>query len=166
MTELMSAHFMDEQQLALALARNALGMQLPVSELCIQMGVDVQQIVTLSKNKSFIAMVKDYRAELEKDGEGIRLKSAVALEHSIPKLYSLVHNVDTPANVVVQGIKQMADMAGVNKQEVGAVAAGSGFVVNIDLSGLKGLAATTPARTAIDSTSKVSPPANTTSDED
>ena len=166
MTELMSAHFMDEQQLALALARNALGMQLPVSELCIQMGVDVQQIVTLSKNKSFIAMVKDYRAELEKDGEGIRLKSAVALEHSIPKLYSLVHNVDTPANVVVQGIKQMADMAGVNKQEVGAVAAGSGFVVNIDLSGLKGLAAATPARAAIDSTQTPVSPGSTTNDED
>ena len=141
MTELISASFVDEHELALALARNALGMQLPVTELIEQLGVDQQHVVQLSKNESFVAMVKEYKAELSKDGEGIRLKSAVALEHSIKKLYTMIHNADTPANVVVQGVKQLADMANVGKNhEVAASAAGSGFVVNIDLSGLKELA--------------------------
>ena len=140
MSQLPSVDFLDEHDLALALARNQLGMKLPVTELLEQIGIEPKYLLALSKNDAFRQMVKNYRAELEKDGEGIRLKSAVALEHSIPRLYSLVHNKDTPANVVVQGIKQMADMAGVTKPQEQAKQAGTGFQVNIDLSGLKEIA--------------------------
>ena len=143
MNELKSASFVDEHELALALARNALGMKLPITELLTQLGIDPNSMLALANNQSFKDMVKSYRAELEKDGEGIRLKSAVALEHSIPKLYALVHNDDTPANVVVQGIKQMADMAAINKQDT-IMPTGSGFVVNINLSGLDKLALKAP----------------------
>ena len=141
MTEQIAPRFVEEHEIALALARNSLGMQLPVTELVAEMGVDIRHVTQLSKSNTFVDMVKAYKRELSEDGEGIRLKSAVALEHSIKKLYTMIHNPDTPANVVVQGVKQLADMAGIGgKQDVAVVAAGSGFVVNIDLSGLKELA--------------------------
>ncbi len=154
--ELVAADFMEEHELALALARNALGLQLPVAELLQELNIDPYYVIQLAKNKPFTDMVKQYRAELEKDGMGIKLKSAVALEQSIPRLYCLVHNKNTPANVVVQGVKQLADMAGVSKPDAEATAAnGAGFVVNIDLSGLAELASamkltSTPAPVIID----------------
>jgi hypothetical protein len=136
MKDLAKETFVDEHELALQLARNALGMQLPVEEVLDRLGIAPAELIQLSKSNNFREMVKSYRSELEKDGEGIRLKSAVALEHSIKRLYRLIHDVETPANVVVQGVKQLADMAGVSKPEVQNVATGAGFVVNIDLSGL------------------------------
>lgn len=153
--QLMTQEFLDEHELALALARNALGMQLPVADLLKQLGIDPKTLLRLSKSEAFTSMVKQYRAELEKDGEGIRLKSAVALEHSIPRLYALIHNHDTPGNVVVQGVKQLADMADINKRSQ-EVAPGTGFQVNIDLSGLAQL--NNPAN--ITSTTLNPPPAS------
>lgn len=151
MSQLPTVEFINEHDLALELARNQLGMKLPVTELLDQLGIDPKYLLALSKNDAFKRMVKEYRAELEKDGEGIRLKSAVALEHSIPRLYSLVHNQDTPANVVVQGVKQLADMAEVGaKKKEQMMTAGTGFSVHIDLSGLTNNAESAPKTVVIE----------------
>lgn len=128
----------DEHQLALEIARNDLGMQRSIPELIAYLHIDKDVLLALLKNPQFKSMVRAYRAELEKDHEGVRLKSAIALEDSIPLLHRIIHHPDTPPNVVVQGCKQLADMAGLNKTQQ-AEAQGAGFVVNIDLSGLKGI---------------------------
>lgn len=126
----------DQQRIALELARNELGMQYPIRDLLKRIGVTEEEFKQYAKNEHFKKLVKKTRTDLEKDNQGIKLKSAIALEDSIEVLYRLIRDPDTPHNVVVQGIKQLADMAGVTKQET-QQQVGSGFVVNIDLSGLK-----------------------------
>jgi hypothetical protein len=129
----------DENVIALELARNHLGMGLSVPELIAKLNITEETLKLLLKNENFKQMVRAYRAELERDHEGVRLKSAIALEDSIPRLHRLIHDPETPANVVVQGCKQLGDMAGINKQQTDVKTAGSGFVVNIDLSGLSNI---------------------------
>lgn len=134
MNDLMLKDEVDTHSIALAIARNALGMQYPAAELIQHLGIDTPTFIALTRNAQFKRMVKAYRLELERDNEGIRLKSAIALEDSIPVLHRIIHDRETPPNVVVQGCKQLADQAGINKQEEKAV--GAGFQINIDLSGL------------------------------
>ena len=123
-------------QIALAIARNKLGMQLPAMALAASLGVEPSLLLELLHNKEFVKVVRKYKRELEEDNEGIRLKSAIALEDCIPALHKLVHDADTPPNVVVQGFKALAETAHANKQEDKKVS-GPGFTINIDLSGLK-----------------------------
>jgi len=123
-------------EIALAIARNHLGLQLPVGVLLDSLDIDKQVLVTLLKNTEFTKLIRKYKRELEEDGEGIRLKSAIALEDCIGRMHGLIHDVETPPNVVVQGFKVLSETAGVNKgRQEGS--SGPGFTINIDLSGLK-----------------------------
>jgi hypothetical protein len=123
-------------EIALAIARNYLGLQLPVRVLLDSLDIDEQILATLLKNTEFTKLIRKYKRELEEDGEGIRLKSAIALEDCIGRMHGLIHDVETPPNVVVQGFKVLSETAGVNKgRQEGA--SGPGFSINIDLSGLK-----------------------------
>lgn len=134
-------------QIALAVARNYLGMQLPLTELLESLGLSPYTMSALLSNDEFGKLVCKYRRELEEDNEGIRLKSAIALEACIPQLYRLVHDHETPPTVVVQGFKALAETAGVTKQDA-KTPAGPGFTINIDLSGMREL--TTAAERAIE----------------
>jgi hypothetical protein len=151
----------EEHQIALEIAKNDLGMQLPIRDLLNKLGLSAQALRALLANDNFKKMVRAYRSELEKDHEGVRLKSAIALEDSIPHLHKIIHDPDTPPNVVVQGCKQLAEMAGLNRSSNDAPT-GSGFVVNIDLSGLKNMQ--NRSSTPIDITPDVTVPTITVSD--
>lgn len=127
-----------EHEIALAIARNHIGEELPIVNLLPMLGISAERFMSLGNNASFKAMVQSYRAELEKDHEGIRIKSAIALEDCIPVMHRVIHDRDTPPAAVVSGVKQLADMAGVSKDE--KVQAGAGFSISIDLSGLEAFA--------------------------
>lgn len=126
----------DAQQLALALAKNKLGHDKPPSELLAELGIDELTVRSLLNNPSFKALVQQTKQDLEQNNEGIKLKSAIALEDSIAQFYRLIHDPDTPANVVVQAGKLLSDMSGATKAGSTDTQTGPQFVLHLDLSGL------------------------------
>jgi len=127
-----------EHDIAIALAKNQLGAKLPAQDFVDAHGIQLYEVQALSKSEHFISLVAAYKKELQEDNEGIRLKSAIALEACIPRLYKMVQHYGTPPAAVVSGVKQLAEMAGVTREE--KAIAGTGFSVNIDLTGLREIA--------------------------
>lgn len=127
----------DAQQLALALAKNKLGHDKAPAELLEELGIDPKTIAPLLANPSFKRLVQQTKQDLEANNEGIKLKSAIALEDSIAQFYKLIHDPDTPANVVVQAGKLLSDMSGATKAGAMDTPHGPSFVLHLDLSGLE-----------------------------
>lgn len=127
----------ETQQLALALARNKLGHDLPPKELVQELGISEDTLKHLLANPSFKRLVQQTKQDLESNNEGIKLKSAIALEDSIAQFYRLIHSPDTPANVVVQAGKLLSDMSGATKAANTDTNQGPSFVLHLDLSGLE-----------------------------
>jgi uncharacterized protein (UPF0147 family) len=71
----------------------------------------------LKNNPVFREMVKEAISKLRGDlnaGKRITLKSEIALEDSIPTLYTMINDPQVPANARVEGFKVMAALAGRN----------------------------------------------------
>lgn len=124
-------------EIALALARDRLGMREGPVAVAQRLGLPPQTLAVLLRNAEFARMLRKYYKELQEDHEGIRLKSAIALEDCIPRMHQLIHDEDTPPTVAVQGFKALAETAGITRADV-QTTPGTGFTINIDLSGAAG----------------------------
>lgn len=129
-------HTPSDQQVALALARNSLGAQLSVAAFVASLGIERDELAALMQSKHFKQMVAAYRAELQKDNEGVKLKAAIALEDCLPVLHKIAQNERTTGLTAVAAIKELREISGVSRQEAVATGGGSGFSLTIDLSGL------------------------------
>lgn len=92
----------------------------------------------LRKNPVFREMLREALVKLRGDlnaGKRITLKSEIALEDSIPVLYTMAHDSQIPAASRVEAVKTMAALAGRNmKGEASPIsAAGGGFAINIQI---------------------------------
>lgn len=66
----------------------------------------------------------------------IRMKAAVAVEDSIPTIYSILHDADASATARLDAFKQLATVAGADpKSSPQAASGGSGFAVTINIGG-------------------------------
>jgi len=135
-----------EHDIAMNLAKNQLGDRLSAPDFCGKYGIEIFQLRALAKSEYFKQLVASYKKELSEDNEGIRLKSAIALEACIPRLYRMIQHQRTPPAAIVSGVKQLAEMAGVTREEKAIT--GTGFSIQIDLSGLQKAADTINAANA------------------
>jgi hypothetical protein len=124
--------------IALAIAKNNLGMQLDAASLADELGLSPSELNVLLHNDAFRKLTQSYKRELEEDNQGIKLKAAIALEDCIPRMHRLIHSSDTPPNVVVLAFRALADAADVKKGS-SEVQAGTRFSISIDLSGVNKL---------------------------
>jgi hypothetical protein len=129
----------DTSALALEIARNAVGMKLPVSELIQQLNIDQATFLQLSKDEMFTKQVRSFKKELEENGVSFQLKARIQAEEMLKRNWSLVHDRETPAAVVVKAIENTVRWAGLEQKTGAAMVAqpGAGFqiIFNIPAAG-------------------------------
>lgn len=87
---------------------------LPVSEILTRFNLSANQLKLMLKDAAFKSMVLQFRTDweaAENVRERVRLKSGVALEDSIPQLYTIAHDADTTPAARIDAIKQLAALA-------------------------------------------------------
>lgn len=124
----------DTQSLALEVARNQVGMRLPVAELLAQLGVDEETFLQLAQNPLFKKQVNVYKKELEDNGVSFQLKAKIQAEEMLKRGWQIVHDSDTPPAVAVKQIENTVRWAGLdNKSTQDVQSAGSGFSITINI---------------------------------
>jgi hypothetical protein len=124
----------DQQSLALEVARNHVGMKLPVEELLQRLGVPQDYFLGIANDPVFRRLVRDFTKELEENGVSFQLKARIQAEEMLKRQWRLVHDPDTPAAVTVKAIENTVRWAGLEpKNAVQQVTPGAGFSVTINL---------------------------------
>jgi hypothetical protein len=125
---------LDEQSLALDIARNQVGMKLPIKELLERLHVPEEQFRQLSQSELFKKQVKAFVKELEENGVSFQLKAKIQAEEMLKKNWAIVHDPDTPATVAVKAIENTVRWAGLEAKANATVdvAQGAGFSITIN----------------------------------
>ena len=125
---------LDEQTLALDIARNQVGMRLPIDELLQKLHVAKEDFVKLSQSDLFKKQVKAFVKELEENGVSFQLKARIQAEEMLKKNWQIVHDPDTPATVAVKAIENTVRWGGLEptKNPTVDVAQGPGFSITIN----------------------------------
>lgn len=125
---------LDMQSLALEVARNQVGMRLPVEELLAQLGVNEETFLQLARNPLFKKQVNVYKKELEDNGVSFQLKAKIQAEEMLKRGWQIVHDSDTPPAVAVKQIENTVRWAGLdNKSTQDMQSLGSGFSITINI---------------------------------
>jgi hypothetical protein len=82
------------------------------AEICKSYGIDLDQWNRLRADKGFQQAVIRYADQLKNEGMGFRLKAQLQSEALLRKSWSIIHDVDTPANVKADLIKYTWKCAG------------------------------------------------------
>ena len=101
MNELINAE-LDMQALAMAIARNNVGQDIPLSLLLKREHVTQAQYDDLSTDKMFTQLITTYELEFVDKGFSFMTKNKVAAEDGIKDMYRLLKDPDTPAAVKVK----------------------------------------------------------------
>jgi hypothetical protein len=126
---------LDEQALALDVARNQVGMKLPIDELMQKLHIPKDRFLQLASSELFKKQVKAFVKELEDNGISFQLKARIQAEEMLKKNWQIVHDPDTPPTVAVKAIENTVRWAGLENKgtAVDATAAGSGFSITINI---------------------------------
>jgi len=124
---------LDEQTLALDIARNQVGMKLPIDELLQKLNVDKTAFMQIAQSPLFKKQVKAFVKELEENGVSFQLKARIQAEEMLKKNWQIVHDPDTPATVAVKAIENTVRWAGLEaKSNTAEVTQGPGFSITIN----------------------------------
>lgn len=91
--------------LAFEVARNQVGMQLPVEELLSQLNISKDTFLAYTRNPTFNAAARAFKKELEDSGASFELKARIQAEAMLQQLWDLVHDKEIPATVRMKGIE-------------------------------------------------------------
>ena len=109
----------------------------PENQVFANHGMDPIYGAALLKQEWFRKMVDEAKREwssINSAKERIKLKSQIAVEQSLDKMYGIVADPNTPAAARVSAFKELKDVAGVAAQEQGGPASNAP-TVNIFLNG-------------------------------
>lgn len=125
------------QSLALDIARNEVGMKLPIEELLQQLGVDPDTFLYIAKDPVFKRQTAQFKKELEENGVSFQLKARIQAEELLKTNWRLVHNPDTPAAVAVKAIENTVRWAGLEPKNnpTPTNAPGTGFSIVFNIPG-------------------------------
>lgn len=126
---------LDIQSLALAIARNNVGEQVPVSQVLAREHYTQAQYDQLLTDKVFTNLIESYELELIEKGFSFMAKNKVAAEDGIRDMYRLLKDPDTPAAVKVKIHENFVANSGlVPKVQAGTALGGeggAGIIINI-----------------------------------
>lgn len=121
--------------LALAVARNRVGAQVPLDELLAAEHVAPEQFAEYMKDPVFVRYIKQFALELQENGFSFRAKSRVAAEDLIKVAYKIVTDDETPAAVRMKGIENFVSWGDLAPKpassQTGNSENGPGIVINI-----------------------------------
>lgn len=126
---------LDLQSLALAIARNNVGEQLPISQVLAREHYTQAQYDQLLQDTLFTNLVESYELELVEKGFSFMAKNKVAAEDGIRDMYRLLKDPDTPAAVKVKIHENFVANSGLAPKPTAAGGlngeGGAGIVINI-----------------------------------
>lgn len=121
------------RDLALAIARNQVGAMRPTHEVIAGEGITQTEYDQISTNPQFQRYVDSYCAELRDNGFSFEAKARVLAEGSLPMLYHMAHDPDTPAAVRRQVIADLVEWGKLKPKNDQNVVSGPGFSITINL---------------------------------
>jgi hypothetical protein len=122
------------RSVALAIARNQVGQQRPITELLPSEGITQQEYDDLSKNPQFKQYVDAYAKELTESGFSFAAKSRVLAEDLLPMAYKMAKDGDVPAPVRAKMIENLVEWGDLKpRKDVALGQVGSGFSITINI---------------------------------
>ena len=121
------------RELALAIARNQVGAMRPTHEVIAGEGITQTEYDLISQNPQFQRYVDSYCAELRDNGFSFEAKARVLAEGSLPMLYHMAHDSDTPAAVRRQIVADLVEWGKLKPKNDVSTAAGPGFSITINI---------------------------------
>ena len=121
------------EALAVEVARNEAGAQLPIGELLASLGIDEAWFVAVAKDPVFKKKVGKLKKQIEDDGVSFSMKSHISAEASLPTVHRIINHPDTPPMAALKGMELLTRWASLDKTATNEVA-GTGFSLNINLS--------------------------------
>lgn len=119
--------------LALAVARNSVGANLPIDQVIAREGISQLEYDQLEHDPQFKKYTDAFVAELTNNGFSIQAKAQVLVEDLLPSIYHLARDLDAPAASRIKSFDSLVDLAGVRpKTDQSVVGTGSGFSVVIN----------------------------------
>jgi hypothetical protein len=121
------------RDLALAIARNQVGAMRPTHEVIAGEGITQTEYDQISTNPQFQRYVDSYCTELRETGFSFEAKARVLAEGSLPMLYHMAHDPDTPAAVRRQVIADLVEWGKLKPKNDAGTASGPGFSITINI---------------------------------
>ena len=98
-----------KELLAFEVARNAVGMKLPVEELLPALGVTQEEFLVAAGDPTFCTAVRAYKKEMEDNGVSFRLRAAIIAEDGLKELYDLINDKDEPAATRLKALEKAVE---------------------------------------------------------
>lgn len=123
----------DQEAVALEIAKNKVGAKLPLKDLLVSLNMTEEAMTTLLDNQLFTQKVAAYAKELTESGESFAMKARILAEDLLGTQYRLLKDPETPASVVIAGIANVVRWGGLEKR-AGESSEGLGNRVSINIS--------------------------------
>lgn len=133
------------RELALAIARNQVGANVPVHEVLAAEGITQQEYDAIKKNPTFEGYVAAYVKELTETGFSFAAKSRVLAEALLPDVYHMIKDPDVPAAVRLKAVENIVEWGDLKPKKTVEAGGGPGYSITINIPGA--LPTTVSART-------------------
>lgn len=121
------------RELALAIARNDVGAKRPTYEIVAGEGLTQSEYDAIATNPQFQRYVDAYTRELTESGFSFEAKNRVLAEASLPTLYHMAHDPETPAAVRRQIVADFVEWGKLKPKTGSEMVSGPGFSITINL---------------------------------
>lgn len=122
--------------IAINIARNKLGANLPVEALLPALGLDQDEFEELASNPQLARYVEAYTKELQDNGFSFAAKARILAEDLLPDAYKMAKDRDISPAVRAKMIENLVEWGDLKPKNSANVAApGSGFSITINLPG-------------------------------
>ena len=119
--------------LAFEVARNQVGMRLPVEDLLKQLDVPADTFLQYTKNPTFVSRVKAFKKEMEDNGVSFELKAKIQAEEMLKQVWDMVHDDDIPPAVRMRGIENTVRWGKLEPAKDQQSQVGTGFSITFNI---------------------------------
>ncbi|MFM6959568.1 MAG: hypothetical protein ACKOW0_00895 [Schleiferiaceae bacterium] len=136
------------RELALAIARNQVGANVPVHEVLAAEGITQQEYDAIKVNPTFEGYVSAYVKELTETGFSFAAKSRVLAEALLPDVYHMIKDPDVPAAVRLKAVENIVEWGDLKPKKVVEAGGGPGYSITINIPGALPTTVSARAQTA------------------
>lgn len=121
------------RSLALSIARNNVGAQLPLHTVLASEGLVQSEYDEIAKNPQFQTYVRQYESDLKESGFSFEAKSKVLAEDLLPTAYHMARDPDVPAATRAKMIENLVEWGNLKPKNTGLQASGPGFSITFNI---------------------------------
>lgn len=122
------------RSVALAVSRNQVGANRPITEVLASEGITQQEYNDLGSDPQFTRYVDAYTKELTESGFSFAAKSRLLAEDLLPMAYKMARDSDVPAPVRAKMIENLVEWGDLKpRKDTAQLAVGNGFSITINI---------------------------------